>query len=378
MAGLYIHIPYCKKKCRYCDFVSYAGRFDFLAYAAALITEMRLYSPMMRGRSFETVFVGGGTPSLLPAGLLGRIIAEAKQCFSIEPDAEITVECNPESLTELKLLEYSNAGVNRLSIGMQSADDRVLSAIGRIHTAEKFVSAFRLAREAGFKNINVDIMHGLPRQDIESYLASIRLVSELGAEHISSYSLILEPGTPLYDDVFSGKVVLPDEDETADMEDAGFELLESLGYHRYEISNFAKPGFACHHNINYWNNGDYLGLGVNAHSALHLSGKWVRFANKITIGEYITDIGRGKLPVAETQEVTREDEMFECIMMGLRKTDGISRSAFKERFGIDPVEQYAAAVSSALLDGNMIVTDERVFLTKRGLDYQNEILLNFM
>lgn len=378
MAGLYIHIPYCKKKCRYCDFVSYAGRDDFLAYAAALITEMRLYSPMMRGRSFETVFVGGGTPSLLPAGLLGRIIAEAKQCFSIEPDAEITVECNPESLTELKLLEYSNAGVNRLSIGMQSADDRVLSAIGRIHTAEKFVSAFRLAREAGFKNINVDIMHGLPRQDIESYLASIRLVSELGAEHISSYSLILEPGTPLYDDVFSGKVVLPDEDETADMEDAGFELLESLGYHRYEISNFAKPGFVCHHNINYWNNGDYLGLGVNAHSALHLSGKWVRFANKITIGEYMTDIGRGNLPVAETQEVTREDEMFECIMMGLRKTEGISRSAFKERFGIDPVEQYAAAVSSALLDGNMIVTDERIFLTKRGLDYQNEILLNFM
>lgn len=378
MAGLYIHIPYCKKKCRYCDFVSYAGRDDFLAYAAALITEMRLYSPMMRGRSFETVFVGGGTPSLLPAGLLGRIIAEAKQCFSIEPDAEITVECNPESLTELKLLEYSNAGVNRLSIGMQSADDRVLSAIGRIHTAEKFVSAFRLAREAGFKNINVDIMHGLPRQDIESYLASIRLVSELGAEHISSYSLILEPGTPLYDDVFSGKVVLPDEDETADMEDAGFELLESLGYHRYEISNFAKPGFVCHHNINYWNNGDYLGLGVNAHSALHLSGKWVRFANKITIGEYMTDIGRGNLPVAETQEVTREDEMFECIMMGLRKTEGISRSAFKKRFGIDPVEQYAAAVSSALLDGNMIVTDERIFLTKRGLDYQNEILLNFM
>ena len=378
MAGLYIHIPYCKKKCRYCDFISYAGRDDFLAYTAALITEMRLYSPMMKGRSFDTVFIGGGTPSLLPAGLIGRIIGEAKQCFSIEHDAEITIECNPESVTELKLLEYSTAGVNRLSIGMQSADDRVLAAIGRIHTAEQFVSAFGLARKAGFKNINVDIMHGLPGQDIGSYLASIRLVSELGAEHISSYSLILESGTPLYEDVISGKTVLPDEDETADMEDAAFELLAELGYRRYEISNFAKPGFECRHNLNYWNNGDYLGLGVNAHSALHMSGKWVRFANKITIGEYIADIAADKLPVAETEEIAREDEMFECIMMGLRKTEGVDRTVFTERFGIDPVEHYASAVSAALLDGNMTVTDERMFLTKRGLDFQNEILLNFM
>ncbi len=378
MAGLYIHIPYCKRKCRYCDFVSFAGRDDFLAYTAALITEMRLYSPMMRGRDFDTVFIGGGTPSMLPAGLIGRIIGEARQCFSVAPDAEITVECNPESVTGIKLLEYSNAGVNRLSIGMQSADDKVLSAIGRIHTAEQFVSAFDLAREAGFYNINVDIMHGLPCQDIDSYLASIRLAAELGAEHISSYSLILEAGTPLYDDVMAGKVILPDEDETADMEDAGFELLASLGYERYEISNFAKPGFRCRHNLNYWNNGDYLGLGVNAHSALHINGKWVRFANKATVGEYMGDLGGGRLPVAETEEVGREEEMFECIMMGLRKTDGVDRAEFEERFGIDPVEQYASAVSAALLAGNMEVTDEAMLLTKRGLDFQNEILLDFM
>ena len=378
MAGLYIHIPYCKRKCRYCDFVSFAGRTDQLAYTAALITEMRMLSDMMKTKRFDTVFIGGGTPSMLPAGLIGRIISEAKTCFSIENDAEITVECNPESVTAEKLGEYLNAGVNRLSIGMQSSDDRVLSAVGRIHTLEMFLDAFRLARSAGFTNINADVMHGLPGQTQESYLASLRLLAELGAEHISSYALILEEGTPLYDDVVNGKTVLPDADDTADMEDAGFELLSELGYERYEISNFAKPGFRCRHNLNYWNNGDYLGLGVNAHSALHLNGKWVRFANTADIDGYIGDITAGKLPLADTEEIPREDEMFECIMMGLRKTDGILRADFAARFGIDPVEQYAAAVSAALLDGTLTVTDDRIFLTKRGLDFQNEVLLNFM
>lgn len=378
MAGLYIHIPYCKKKCRYCDFVSFAGRNDQLAYSAALITEMRLYAPLMKGREFDTVFIGGGTPSLFPAEIIGRLLNEARCCFSISDCAEITIECNPESLTEAKAEQYRAAGINRISIGMQSADDKVLSAIGRIHTADDFVLAFRAAQNAGFDNINVDIMHGLPEQTMESYLDSVRLASKLGANHISSYALILEEGTPLYDEVISGRAVLPDEDDTADMEDAGFALLGELGYERYEISNFAKPGYRCRHNLNYWNNGDYLGLGVNSHSALHTGGKWVRFANKQTIGEYCQDLGEGKLPVAETQEIAREEEMFECIMMGLRKTDGVDRRAFEARFGIDPVEQYAAAISAALLDESIVVEEDRFYLTKRGLDFQNEILLNFM
>lgn len=378
MAGLYIHIPYCKKKCRYCDFVSFAGRNDHLAYSAALITEMRLYAPLMKGREFDTVFIGGGTPSLLPAELIVRLLSEARSCFSIAKGAEITIECNPESLTEAKAEQYRAAGINRISIGMQSADDKVLSLIGRIHTADEFVLAFRAAQNAGFDNINVDVMHGLPGQTMGSYLDSIRLAAKLGAAHISSYALILEEGTPLYDSVKAGQTVLPDEDDTADMEDAGFELLSELGYERYEISNFAKPGFRCRHNLNYWNNGDYLGLGVNSHSALHTGGKWVRFANKATIEEYLTDLGSGRLPVAETQEIEREEEMFECVMMGLRKTDGVDRKAFEARFGIDPVEQYAAAISAALLDETIVVEDDRFYLTKRGLDFQNEILLNFM
>lgn len=379
MAGLYIHIPFCRRKCAYCDFVSFADRTDFLPYTAALITEMRLYSPLIKdGRRFDTVFIGGGTPSLLPAGLVSRILDEAQECFNIAEDAEITLECNPESMDEVKLDEYKAAGVNRLSIGMQSADDKVLTAIGRIHDKAKFLSSYALAVKAGFANINIDIMHGLPMQSMESYLDSIRLAAKLGAQHISSYSLILEKHTRLYDEVVSGKIALPDEDATADMQDAGIELLESLGYKRYEISNFAKEGFECRHNINYWNNGDYLGLGVNAHSALHLKGKWVRFHNHETLEEYVQLLGENKLPLAETQEVEREDEMFECVMMGLRKIEGVCRAEFERRFGIDPVEQFAAAVSAAQLDGNMEVTDERIFLTRRGLDFQNEVLLDFM
>jgi len=378
MAGLYIHIPFCRRKCAYCDFVSFADRVDFLPYTAALITEMRLYSPLIKEKSFDTVFIGGGTPSLLPAGLISRIMDEARECFDIAEDAEITIECNPESMDEVKLNEYKAAGVNRLSIGMQSSDDKVLSAIGRIHDKAKFLSAYALAENAGFTNINIDIMHGLPLQSMESYLDSVRLAAELGAQHISSYSLILEEHTRLYNEVVSGKITLPDEDDTADMQDAGIELLESLGYKRYEISNFAKAGFECRHNINYWNNGDYLGLGVNAHSALHIRDKWVRFRNYETIEEYVKTLGENKLPLAETQEVEREDEMFECIMMGLRKIEGVCRAEFEAWFGIDPVEQFASAVSAATLDGMMEVTEERIFLTRRGLDFQNEVLLNFM
>ncbi len=378
MAGLYIHIPFCKRKCRYCDFVSFASHDDFFPYTAALITEMRLHSPLMSGRTFETVFIGGGTPSLLPEGLIGRILSEARSCFTIAPDAEITIECNPESLTSPKLSDYASAGVNRISIGMQSADDRVLEAIGRIHNKENFIEAFKLALGAGFTNINVDVMHGLPLQTVDSYLDSIRLASDLGAAHISSYALILEEGTQLYEDVSSGRVTLPDDDETADMEDAGFRLLKDLDYERYEISNFAKPGFRCRHNLNYWNNGDYLGLGVNAHSALHANGKWVRFSDKTSLSEYISDTANGRLPIAETEDVPLKEEMFESVMLGLRKIDGVDRAAFEKRFGVDPVLQYAQAVNQAILNGNMTVTDEAMLLTEKGLDFQNEVLIDFM
>ncbi len=378
MAGIYIHIPFCKQKCKYCDFVSFAGEYDYSSYIAALISEMRLFRELMDGRTFNTVFIGGGTPSLLPSVFIRTILDEARKCFDIAGDSEITIEANPESLTLDKLYEYRDSGINRLSVGLQSGDDDVLRSIGRIHDRNTFIQAFRNARKAGFNNINIDLMHGLPNQSCEAYLESIRLAAQLGAEHISSYSLILEEHTPLFSDVTAGKTILPTEDETADMEDAGFILLKELGYLRYEISNFAKPGYECKHNLNYWDNGEYLGLGLNSHSALHFSERWVRWANEATLSAYIVKAANGTLPVETTETINRTDEMFETIMVGLRKISGVNRHDFMERFGIDPVENYASAISEALLDGTIEVSDEYLRLTNRGLDFQNEVLLKFM
>lgn len=378
MAGLYIHIPFCKKKCRYCDFVSFPDFKNEDIYFVALISEMRRYAPLMRDRVFDTVFIGGGTPTALKPGRIAALLNEAKNCFDIAQNAEITCEANPESASEEKLAELYSAGVNRLSLGLQSAVGEELSAIGRIHTLEDFKNSVSAARRVGFTNINADVMHGLPLQTQESYLKTLGTVTELGLEHISSYALILEEGTPLYESVSRGEVVLPDPDETADMEDAGFEFLAANGYKRYEISNFAKPGYECRHNLNYWDNGEYLGVGLNSHSALRLKGDWTRFNNTERLNEYVKELGEGKLPVRETRKIERDEEMFESVMLGLRKIEGISRTRFARRFGVDPVEHYAPAVTELELDGMLEVTEERLFLTKHGLDFQNEALIKFM
>ena len=378
MAGLYIHIPFCKRKCRYCDFISFPDYSCEDLYFVALISEMRKYSPLMEGRRFETVFIGGGTPTSLKPGRIAALLNEARKCFDISEQAEITCEANPESATEEKLSELFRAGVNRLSIGLQSFIDTELAAVGRIHTKDDFLRAVDAARRVGFTDVNADVMHGLPGQTQQSYLETLRAVTELGLTHISSYALILEEGTPLFDDVNSGRVTLPDPDETADMEDAGFVFLKERGYERYEISNFAKPGHQCRHNLVYWNNGEYLGLGLNSHSALRLKGEWTRFNNTAVLAEYINELGDGKLPVRDTRKIDRDEELFETVMLGLRKTEGISRTDFEDRFGVDPVIHYAPVVTELELEGMLEVTEERMYLTARGLDFQNEALIKFM
>lgn len=378
MPGLYIHIPFCRKKCRYCDFVSFPDFASEDLYFVALIAEMRKYAPLMKGRVFDTVFIGGGTPTCLKPGRIKAILDEARNCFEIAADAEITSEANPESASLEKLRELFDAGVNRISIGLQSASDIELANIGRIHTRNDFERAIANARSVGFKNVNADVMHGLPGQTLESYVHTLKLVTELEIPHISSYSLILEEGTPLFEDVNAGKTALPDPDAVADMEDAGFDYLDKKDYTRYEISNFAKPGYECRHNLNYWDNGEYLGIGLNSHSALKLKGEWTRFNNTAILSEYVNELGEGKLPVRDTRRIERDEEMFESIMLGLRKTAGISREAFAERFGVDPVTHYASAVFELEMDGWLTVTEQRMFLTSRGLDFQNEALIKFM
>ncbi len=378
MAGIYLHIPFCVRKCAYCDFVSFAEGSVPQSYVDALIAELELVA---RGGSypaaFDTVFFGGGTPSLLSGDQMQQIMRGLKERFDIRESAEISMECNPGTTTPEKLAVYRAAGINRLSIGLQSTHDALLKSIGRIHTFEQFLSTLQSAREVGFSNINVDLMHGLPNQTVDQYLDSLKTVCDLGVQHISAYSLILEEHTPLFDCVERGEVKPLDEDLVADMQDAGIDLLEQRGYQRYEISNFAQEGFVCRHNLNYWHNGEYLGFGVAAHGVVR-DRKWTRYANVSTLDEYMRLLSRCKRPLAETIWLAPRDEMFECVMLGFRLIRGIDRATFLARFGLDIVEAYAYAFEQLRKRGWLIEAEDRVALNRGGLDFQNEALGFFM
>ncbi|HWQ96613.1 MAG TPA: radical SAM family heme chaperone HemW [Clostridia bacterium] len=378
MAGIYLHIPFCVRKCAYCDFVSFPERGVPEVYVEALLTELELVA---RGGSypaaFDTVFFGGGTPSLLSGEQMRRILSSLSTHFDIRANAEISMECNPGTVTPEKLAAYREAGINRLSIGLQSTHDALLKSIGRIHTFAQFEETFKQARAAGFDNINVDLMHGLPNQTVEQYCSSINTVCDLGAEHISAYSLILEEKTPLFNRVERKEIFLPDEDLVADMQDAGIDLLETRGYHRYEISNFAKDGFACRHNLNYWHNGEYLGFGIAAHGVVREK-KWTRYANVNALDEYYSLLRRNKRPLAETIRLAPRDEMFECVMLGLRLVRGIDRAEFAARFGLDIVEAYGYAVDQLQKRGWLDEMEGYISLNRKGLDLQNEALGFFM
>lgn len=378
MAGLYLHIPFCVKKCDYCDFISFPCDLAPGEYTEALIREITLTAETgMFAEGFQTVFFGGGTPSLLSGEQMRRILDAVREHFYIDPDAECSMECNPGTVTSEKLAGYRKAGINRLSIGLQAAQDSLLSAIGRIHTYSQFTSTLQLARDAGFTNIGVDVMHGLPGQTERDYLETLRAVCDLGVQHVSSYALTLGEDTPLYFRVQSGETVLPDEDDVAQMQDAGIDYLESRGYHRYEISNFALDGFECRHNLNYWQNGEYAGLGVAAHSAVRLK-EWTRYSNEETLKDYYRQIERGRRPVREVIRLYPADEMFECVMLGLRLTRGVDRAAFYARFGRDMANVYPEAMKQLRTRGWVEETDARIALNRQGLDLQNEALGYFL
>ncbi len=378
MAGIYLHIPFCVRKCAYCDFVSFPEGTVPEAYVGALITEIEFVSSgASYPAAFDTVFFGGGTPSLLTGEQMRRIMTALRERFDIRANAEISMEANPGTLTPEKLAAYREAGINRLSIGLQSTHDALLREIGRIHTFAQFEESFQYARAVGFTNINVDLMHALPNQTISQYLDSINTVCDLGVEHVSAYSLILEEHTPLFFRAERGEIQLPDEDLVADMQDAGIDLLEERGYHRYEISNFAREGFECRHNLNYWYNGEYLGLGIAAHGVVREK-HWTRYANVSTLEEYARLLEKGRRPLAETIHLAPRDEMFECVMLGLRLVRGIERAVFLARFGLDVVEAYPKAMESLRSRGWVEESKHFLALNRKGLDLQNEALGFFM
>lgn len=371
---LYIHIPFCVKKCAYCDFLSFpADEGTKRRYVEKLMEEMRTMGAVCRDNTVSTVFVGGGTPSILKGEWMEELFSVLRENFSLEPDAEISMEANPGTVTKEKLFSYRRAGINRLSFGLQSAKEGELSALGRIHSFEDFLESFRAARECGFENINVDLMSALPGQTADSWMETLKRTAELSPEHISAYSLIVEEGTPFYEAYGSeaGRKLLPDEETEREMYHRTKAFLRECGYERYEISNYAKPGLACRHNIGYWTGVPYLGLGLGA--ASYLNGK--RFSGH---GEMETYLASAAGTYENEVQLTKKDMEEEFFFLGLRLTKGVSLAEFKERFGEDAAAVYPGVMERFVKEGAANLSDGRFFLTDYGMDVSNYVMAEFL
>ena len=372
---LYVHIPFCVQKCSYCDFLSMTAESTVKqAYIRKLREAIRQRSQNFADREVISVFLGGGTPSILYGQQIVDIMNTVRACFHVSPDAEVTIECNPGTLTAEKLEYYKRAGINRLSIGLQSAQDKELQLLGRIHTYEDFLASYDCARKNGFNNINVDLMSALPGQTLKSWEQTLKRVIMLRPEHISAYSLIIEEGTPFhklygYDDETRKKgekpLFLPSEEEERQMYQFTKVFLEQKGYKRYEISNYAKPGRECIHNIGYWTRVDYLGVGLGAASLID---NW-RFSNVSNMTEYL----KTDFEDVEYQELTKNQQMEEFMFLGLRMQQGINRGAFLETFGTPVESVFGEALERMKQTGLVAENGGQICLTDLGFDVSNYV-----
>lgn len=392
---IYIHIPFCVKKCLYCDFLS--GVFDEKMqrrYVAALCSEINFMGRLHSNDEVVTVYVGGGTPSWLSEDLMDAIITTLRHSFKVSPTAEITVECNPGTLSSEKLNLYRSVGINRLSIGLQSANNDELKELGRIHDYNRFLHTFDLVRKAGFDNVNVDIMTGLPHQTIEKLEHTLSSVTLLRPEHISAYSLIIEEGTPFYDKYKFDAVKqhagmatedLPTDEMSYRLYKYTMDYLEKKGYKRYEISNYARNGLICRHNVGYWDRVPYLGLGLGAAGLYNNTRssnykdiyKYIQVAESLESGENIDY--EFSSPFVESEEtLSKKDSMEEFMFLGLRKIDGIRRSDFYEMFSTDIEAVYGQIITALRNQGFMGAKEGRLFLTDIGIDVSNQVLAKFL
>ncbi len=400
--SLYIHIPFCKKKCLYCDFLSApACAQEREGYVKALLREISVMAKLCEEYRVISVFFGGGTPSLLSSTQMKRIMGAIRKGYYLCEDAEITVECNPATADLQKLSAYRAYGINRLSIGLQSANDSELKELGRIHTYNQFLSTFADAREAGFTNINVDIMSALPGQTYESYIHTLTSVTSLQPEHISAYSLIIEEGTPFYErygEEVSYEVAqsrqcapmyprLPDEDTERRMYHDTAKLLEKEGYLRYEISNYAKKGYECRHNMTYWTGIEYLGLGLGASSYF----RGCRYKNIADMNRYIHNCkempktmfdsadGVPDSPLMdEVFALTTQDKMEEYMFLGLRLKKGVSIRLFEQQFGTSIVHVYGKIIDKLKNEGLLLQKGNYLYLSKKGTDIANYVMSHFI
>lgn len=371
---IYVHVPFCVRKCNYCDFLSMPCDEDTkAAYMEAVLTEIRGKSERYATYRVVSVFIGGGTPSTVKPSYIAQVLEVIYSHFDVSVTAEITMEINPGTVDEASLRLYKQAGVNRLSIGLQSANDKELERLGRIHSYDDFVRAYSFARRVGFCNINVDVMSAIPGQTRESYLETLKRVTGLvpQPEHISAYSLIVEEGTVFYQEELENRLDVPDEDTERLMYEDTKQLLAEHGYHRYEISNYAKEGYECRHNKGYWERTDYVGFGIGSASLIGNE----RFGNGEQMQEYIKD------PLhTEAREalLTEEDEMAECMFLGLRLTAGVRKKHFEDLFGRRIHDVYGAVVEKNCALGLLEETEDVLCLTQRGLDVANRVMADFL
>jgi oxygen-independent coproporphyrinogen-3 oxidase len=366
---LYIHIPFCLKKCIYCDFYSVSDSRSIIGpYMTALCKELE----MRREHTGELdgIYIGGGTPSILKEKDIATIMDKVRSTCSISAETEITSEANPGTLTESGIKGILNAGINRISIGVQSLGDKELSLLGRMHDAADAIAAFNIARKGGFGNISLDLIYGIPGQDLISWKSTLEKVVSLHPEHISSYELTPEKNTVLYEQLEKGRFHLPDEDEVVEMYYTAIDMLTEGGYEQYEISNFSLPGLQCRHNLNYWDRGEYLGIGAGAHS--FLTGR--RIANICDVRQYIHDVELGALPIAEETLLTGRDEIEETLFLGLRKTEGFDIKLIPA----DTTEQLKEALEDLSHQGLLNLSDGHIKLTRKGLIVCNAVIVRLM
>ena len=371
---LYLHIPFCVKKCAYCDFLSFpSGQEIQRQYAKRLMEDIDCMGKEYGDIPVDTIFIGGGTPSVPESRLIVDLMEHVNRAFQISDGAEISMEANPGTVTREKLKEYRRAGINRISFGLQSANDRELKLLGRIHTWAEFLESFALARECGFTNLNIDLMSALPGQTCESWKDTLKRVTDLEPEHISAYSLIIEEGTPFGEKYGSeeGRKLLPDEDSEREMYHETKRFLRECGYERYEISNYAKPGRECRHNIGYWTGVPYLGLGLGASSYMNGS----RFAVSSDMQQYLEEKPG---TFTDVEKLTKKDMEEEFFYVGLRMTAGVSLSEFELRFGMSAEEVYPGLMETFVEEKAAEFRGDRFVLTDYGLDVSNYIMAQFL
>lgn len=378
--SLYLHYPFCLQKCPYCAFNSVADApCTPDEYGNALLAEMELRRRELADDvSAVTLYLGGGTPSLMDPSLAGRLVDASARLFRLAPDAEITLECNPGTVTRERLDAFRAAGVNRLSLGVQSFDDGLLHSLGRVHGAREAQDAFAAARCAGFDNVGIDLIHSLPGQTLAQWRNDLLRACALSPEHLSVYGLTIEEGTPFFHLEREGKLPLPDEDESAAMYETAADVLAARGYEQYEIANFARSGYRSAHNSGYWNRRPFLGFGAGAHSFLRSPGYGVRFSSPESPREYLGSVARGELPVAETRTLSRRDAMAEFLFLGLRTCAGISLDQFRREFSASFDEVYGDSCAGLFSAGLLESCDGFLRLTASGRILSNQVFVQFL